>query len=298
MRNVTLLLNESAGAAKDKSLREEILKSLGRNGTRVDLQTVNQGASISDITKLAVKNGAEVVIAGGGDGTVNAVASALIDSEAALGVLPLGTLNHFAKDLNIPLEPAGAAEIISTGVVRKVDVGEVNDAIFVNNSSLGLYPMVVRGRERDQRLGRSKWTALFWSTLAALRRYPILTMELSLADGKRFMRRTPLVFVGNNQYQIKGFEIGSRERLDGGALFVCVAPKDGAGSLLRISVAAICGIVRPGVDFDSLFTEKLLVDTPGRMIQVAIDGEVKNMVPPLLYRIRPSSLRVIAPPTR
>jgi diacylglycerol kinase family enzyme len=298
LRNVTLLLNESAGAAKDKSLREEILKSLGRNGTRVDLQTVNQGASISDITKLAVKNGAEVVIAGGGDGTVNAVASALIDSEAALGVLPLGTLNHFAKDLNIPLEPAGAAEIISTGVVRKVDVGEVNDAIFVNNSSLGLYPMVVRGRERDQRLGRSKWTALFWSTLAALRRYPILTMELSLADGKRFMRRTPLVFVGNNQYQIKGFEIGSRERLDGGALFVCVAPKDGAGSLLRISVAAICGIVRPGVDFDSLFTEKLLVDTPGRMIQVAIDGEVKNMVPPLLYRIRPSSLRVIAPPTR
>ena len=298
MRNVTLLLNDSASVTKDKSLREEILKTLGQNGTRVDVRSAKQGANISDLAKSAVKSGAEVVIAGGGDGTVNAVASALIDSEAALGVLPMGTLNHFAKDLGIPLEPARAADIISRGVVRKVDVGEVNGAIFVNNSSLGLYPMIVRGRERKQRLGRSKWTALFWSTLAALRRYPILTMELSLADGKQFMRRTPLVFIGNNQYEIKGFEIGSRERLDGGALFVYVAPKDGAGSLLRISVAALCGIVHPGIDFDFLSTEKLLVGAPGQTIQVAIDGEVKNMAPPLLYRIRPSSLKVIAPATR
>ena len=121
----------------------------------------------------------------------------------------MGTFNHFAKDLRIPLAVEKAALTIATGEIRRVDVGEVNGKIFVNNSSLGLYPSMVRGREQEQRLGRSKWMALFWATLAVLRRHPVLVVRLTSRDGQELIRRTPVVFIGNNQYELKGFEIGS-----------------------------------------------------------------------------------------
>jgi diacylglycerol kinase family enzyme len=292
---ITVILNASAGVKTGESLRERLIKDLEQQGARVDLHIVEHGKGMTELAKSAVEGGAMVVVAGGGDGTVNAVASALVDTECALGVLPTGTLNHFAKDLGIPLDLEKASEVIALGVVRKVDVGEVNGRIFVNNSSLGLYPKIVRGREEVQRLGRGKWTALFWSTLAVLRHYPMLTVGLSSTKGGPFKRRTPLVFVGNNEYEMKGFEIGSRPRLDGGKLAVYVAPKDGPAALLRMGVAAVFGMLRRGVDFDFLATEKLRVDATRKTIQVATDGEVRSFVPPLLYRIRPLALKVIAP---
>ena len=229
---------------------------------------------------------------------MSAVAAALVDSECAMGVLPIGTLNHFARALGIPLDVESACEIIASGIVRSVDVGEVNGRIFVNNSSLGLYPTIVRGREQDQRLGSSKWTALFWSILAVLRHYPMLTVGLSSVKGGQVTRRTPLVFIGNNEYEMKGFEIGSRRTLDGGKLSVYVAPKDGPAGLLRMGVAAVFGRLRRGVDFDFLATDNLRVDVVRKTMLVATDGEVSSLVPPLFYRIRPLALRVIVPAKR
>src|SRR5476649_731552 len=111
--------------------------------------------------KRALARGVDAVVAGGGDGTINAVASVLAGSSVALGVLPLGTLNHFAKDLNIPLDLDQAIATIARGTTAQVDVGDVNGRIFVNNSSLGLYPHIVRARDQQQRrLGRGKWTRL------------------------------------------------------------------------------------------------------------------------------------------
>ena len=105
-------------------------------------------------------------MAGGGDGTVNTVASAVIDTDKTFGVLPLGTLNHFAKDLHIPLDLEAAARTIIAGHTTQVDVGEVNDEIFLNNSSLGLYPRLVQKRKKKQRLGSRKWAAFFWAAIS------------------------------------------------------------------------------------------------------------------------------------
>jgi diacylglycerol kinase family enzyme len=294
-RRLTVILNRAAGSGKDETLRDRLVALFETHGITSDVHVIEGGKGIAEIVTRATRDGSFAVVAGGGDGTVGAVASFLIDSECPLAVLPLGTLNHFAKDLGIPLDLATATLTVATGDVRRVDVGEVNGRIFVNNSSLGLYPNMVRGRERAQRLGRSKWAALFWATVAALRRYPLLVVRLTSSDGLPFTRRTPVVFIGNNEYQMKGFEIGSRPFLDRGTLAVYVAHHDGPVALIRMAVEAVFGRLRRGVDFDFLHTKSLQIEAKRKMVHVATDGEIAMLPLPLHYRTRPRALRVIVP---
>ena len=189
------------------------------HGFEARVTLASSGDELTAAARAALKDGLQTVVAGGGDGTINAVASVLADTGIAFGVLPLGTLNHFAKDVGIPLQLDEAIANIATGARKKIDVGEVNDRIFLNNSSLGLYPDIVRDREKQQsRLGRGKWLAALWATIGALRRYPFLSVRLSLDDGSDHARRTPFVFIGNNLYTMQGFSVGARAALDGGKL--------------------------------------------------------------------------------
>ena len=244
----------------------------------------------------ALQGGMAVVVAGGGDGTINAVASVMVGTGVAFGVLPLGTLNHFAKDIGIPLGLDEAIANIAHGIRKNVDVGEVNGQIFLNNSSLGLYPDIVRDREKQQsRLGRGKWLAALWATIAALRRYPFLSVRLRLDDGQEQARRTPFVFIGNNEYTMQGFSIGARARLDAGKLSLYVAQRPGRLGLLRLAWCALRGRLAQERDFDVLSAESLDIETRHKRIRVATDGEVTVMATPLRYRIRPAALNVIVP---
>ena len=294
-RRVAVILNTAAGAEKEGALRGRLTEIFTQHGIKCEFHLIGPGDAIVRIAQAAVRDGNYAVVAGGGDGTVNAVASALVNTECALGVLPVGTLNHFAKDLGIPLDAEKAAEVIATGAIRRVDVGEVNGNIFINNSSLGLYPSIVQGREHEQRLGRSKWMAFMWAFLAVMRRYPLHEVRLTAGDGRQITRRTPVVFVGNNQYQLKGLEIGKRPALDQGKLAVYVAHQNGRAGLIRMGIEAVLGRVRRGADFDFLSTEELQIETARGKINVSTDGEVAACVPPLIYRIRPLALRVITP---
>jgi len=243
----------------------------------------------------ALARGVDAVVAGGGDGTINAVASVLAGSGVALGVLPLGTLNHFAKDLNIPLDLDQAIATIARGTTAQVDVGDVNGRIFVNNSSLGLYPHIVRARDQQQRrLGRGKWTAFGWALVAALRRFPFLGVRLTI-NGVEHARRTPFVFIGNNDYQMQGFHIGARERLDGGALSLYVAQRPTRLGLLRLAWHALRGHLAQARDFDVMSGAEFTIETRHHRLHVATDGEVNIMQPPLRYRSRPAALTVLVP---
>jgi diacylglycerol kinase family enzyme len=245
--------------------------------------------------RRALADGAEAVVAGGGDGTINAVASVLAGSGVAFGVLPLGTLNHFAKDLGIPLALDEAVRNVAEGKRMQVDVGQVNERIFLNNSSLGLYPDIVRDREKQQRrLGRGKWPAAAWATIAALRRYPFLSVRLTI-DGAQHARSTPFVFIGNNEYNMQGLSIGARARLDRGQLSLYVAQRPGRLGLLRFAWRALCGRLAQERDFDVLLSDKIDIETHHRHLRVAIDGEVTIMTTPLRYRIMPAALTVIVP---
>ena len=244
----------------------------------------------------ALDSGMPIVVAGGGDGTINAVASVLVGTGVAFGVLPLGTLNHFAKDVGIPLALGEAVANIAHGVRKKVDVGTVNGQIFLNNSSLGLYPDIVRDREKQQtRLGRGKWLAAAWATIGALRRYPFLSVRLTLDNGQLQARRTPFVFIGNNEYTMQGFSIGARARLDTGKLSLYVAQRPGRLGLLRLGWCALWGRLAQERDFDVLSAQSLDIETRHKRILDATDGEVTVMTTPLNYRIRPAALNVIVP---
>ena len=171
-----------------------------------------------DLREAAAKAAEEfdVVAAMGGDGTVNAVAGALAGTPTPLLVLPAGY--HFARDLGLPLDPAEAALLVRDGARREVDVGEVNGHVFVNNSSIGAYPLTVALRERlqDER-GGGKWTAMSRAALRTFRRSRRCACA-SCDDGEV---STPFVFVGNNVYAERGARgAGERERLDAGCLGV------------------------------------------------------------------------------
>ena len=289
-----LIINARAGPGRDTAELQKIKEHVRAAGAepRVHLP---RGGELSELLKNIAREKPARIIVGGGDGTMSATASVIADTGIALGVLPLGTLNHFAKDLRIPLDPAEAARIAIQGKVAPIDVGEVNGRAFLNNASIGLYPAMVRQRENQRRrLGRSKWHAMFWAALTVLRAHPFLHLRL-LFDGIEHRRRTPFVFIGNNVYSMQGFDIGARERLDCGVLSLYLTQRRGRLSFVTLALRALLGRLHQGSDFEAGTTRELRIDSRHRRLLVAIDGEIEPMDLPLEFRIRPGALRVALP---
>ena len=293
---VEIILNASAGSGDQEEARRTLAKIFAASNMEAHISLARSGTEIVELARQAAgASDVQIIIAGGGDGTINAVAAELIGTEKTLGVFPLGTLNHFAKDLGIPLELEAAARNIIDGAVIKVDVGEVNGRIFINNSSLGLYPRIVRHREKQQeRLGRGKWFAFIWATLEVFRRYPLFGVRLS-ADGQEFRRRTPFVFIGNNEYEMDTFNLGTRSCLNAGYLSLHLTRDIGRLGLVRLALRALFGQLRETKDFDTLCAKEIWIETRRKRLRVATDGEVTVMKSPLRYCIRPAALRVITP---
>jgi diacylglycerol kinase family enzyme len=295
MNKVPVILNGGAGNGHDQDTARSLEEKFRQAGLDPVITLARDGKEMLQAARDALDAGAALVVGGGGDGTINAVASVLAGTGVRYGVLPLGTLNHFAKDLGIPLDLDQAVEAIATGVPKQVDVGEVNGRIFLNNSSLGLYPDIVRDREKQQhRLGRGKWLAAAWASLSALRRYPFLSVRLTV-EGVRLARRTPFVFIGNNKYTMQGLAIGERDKLDAGTLSLYVAQHPGRLGLLRFALRALMGRLAQERDFDVLLAPDMEIQTLRPQIMVAIDGEVSMMRTPLRYRVRPGALTVLVP---
>jgi YegS/Rv2252/BmrU family lipid kinase len=290
---VPVLINATAGQGCPQDWPADIENKFRDRGIEARVTLAQSGEQLLAAAKQAVQDGASMIVAGGGDGTVSGVASCLADTGVQLGVLPMGTLNHFAKDLGIPLELDGAIDVIAHGRELAVDMGEVNERLFINNSSLGLYPDIVLDRERQrQRLGRGKWAALLAASVHAAQRYPVLSLQLDV-DGKPLERRSAFVFIGNNEYRMEGFEIGERPSLSGGELSLYVTQRTGRFGLFRLALRALFGRLRQADDFDMLTAKVLVVNTRHRRMRVATDGEVTTLQTPLHYRIRPGALRVM-----
>ena len=292
---IPVVINAGAGNPHVEKRVKTLTELFAVGDLRVDVRLASSGAELETLMRAAAAEHPRLLIAAGGDGTISTAAASLVDSGTVLGVLPFGTLNHFAKDLGIPLELEEAVGNIIDGQSIAVDVGEVNGRVFINNSSLGLYPDMVRDRERQQaRLGRGKWRSLVWASIAALRRFPFLTVRLEV-DGTKRVHVTPLVFVGNNEYGMEGFNIGARERIDAGRLSIYIVKKHGRAALVRLSLEALVGWLNQARDFEALTATDFVIDTRQARTLVATDGEVQPMKSPLHYRIRPKSLRVIVP---
>jgi YegS/Rv2252/BmrU family lipid kinase len=291
---IEVIINVGSGADDKKEMREKVAANFAASGRKANISLARTGAEVVELARRAAQMQADIIVAGGGDGTINAVASELIGTDKSFGVLPLGTLNHFAKDLNIPVDIEAAVRTIVSGHTTQVDVGQVNGRIFLNNSSLGLYPRLVHEREKQQRLGLRKWTAFFWAAVAVLRRYPFLDVKLSV-EGKDFSCRSPLVFIGNNEYEMESLDVGARACLNSGNLSLYMTRDTGRLGLVRLAFRALFGGLREDRDFTALCSKEIWIETRHRRLRVALDGEVTVLEPPLHYQIRPLSLRVIVP---
>lgn len=296
MARVPVLLNCNARAVDaDSRIADKVAGALARAGIEPDVELLEAGKCQIRCRSM-VERGVSLVIVGGGDGTVSAAASVLADTETSLGILPLGTLNHFARDLGIPTDFDEAARLIARGATRHVDVGEMNDRTFINNSAIGLYPLMVVDRDLQQRrLGMGKGAAMLVASLRTLVRFGHHRLTLTVNDELSGRVDTPLLFVGNNDYRIDIGAPGRRERLDGGELCVLVMRKKTRRGLIAASLRALFGRSRPDdmVRLDDV--ERLHVSSARPQLVVSLDGEVVRTEPPLDYRIRKKALRVIAP---
>ena len=290
-----MVVNVTAGPGHSEESRAELRSRFAEHGLAVEVLPAEDGDGIEKQVRAAIDGGARAVVAGGGDGTVSAVAARLRGTGVALGILPLGTLNHFARDLRIPQDLGEAIQVIAQGRTAVVDVGEVNGRTFINNASLGIYPDIVRDRQRQQRrLGRGKWWAMLWATWSVMRRSPFLRLELDI-DGKVRQFRSPFVFVGNNDYTMEGFSIGVRSSVRDGCLSVYTTQRHSRMKLVGLALRALFGRLRQADDFCMEHARVLRIDARRRRLVVAIDGEVAALDMPLEFRVVPGALTVIVP---
>jgi diacylglycerol kinase family enzyme len=295
-----VLLNRGGGSVNDDKAQVDVItRAMLEAGIDATVALVD-GGEIAGRSRAAAERGDPVLIVGGGDGSISAAAGALAGSNTVLGVLPLGTLNHFAKDLGIPLDLGAAALAIAQGREQRIDVAEMRagaDAarVFVNNSAIGLYPLMVLDREAQQeKLGRSKWLAMAVASLRTLVRFKRQRLTLTVNDQQKKID-TPLLFVGNNDYRLEMPGAGTRESLADGQLCVMVMRKDTRLGLLATVARALLGRTRSDdmVKLDGV--ESLRVDTRKARLAVSLDGETCHLLTPLDYRIRKGALRVMAP---
>jgi diacylglycerol kinase family enzyme len=296
-RPVPILINREGGTARSagEDLADTVETACKAVGMVADIQLL-PGAEMGAAIDAAI--GQPLIVVGGGDGTLRSAASAIVKAGAAttLGILPLGTHNHLAKQLVIPADIAAAIEVAANGRRRRIDVAEVNDTIFLNNASIGLYPLLVRTREAEQeRHGLPKWLANGVAARAVLRRLKHHLLRIDIAGTEQSVR-TPLLFVGNNVYSLDGGKVGQRDALDDGELSIFAVASTTRLSALWFALRTLAGRADPDRDFAALATAReLAVSAHSSDLHVALDGELEALQSPLHFTIRPLALEVAVP---
>jgi diacylglycerol kinase family enzyme len=300
---LVVLLNAAAGAASHKGadgLRADLASALEALNVAAEIH-VCSGSELKQLAETALTRARAgeigAVVVGGGDGSIRTVAGVLAGSDVPLGIFPLGTLNHFTKDLGIPLDLDGAVDVIAKGAQRAVDLAEVNGEIFINNSSIGIYPYMVLDRERRRAHHKlTKWMAMVPALFRVARHFPRRRLALSAAGWTR-PYRTACLLIGNNEYGMEFPTLGRRHHLDQGRLSVYVVKQRRPLGFFWMIWRMAFGKVSQARDVERFRLSDLEVRSKTSRLPVALDGEVHIMRPPLHYRSRPGALRVMVPST-
>ena len=293
---IRVIVNRSGGTLKGSDDEEtRIRAAFGAAGVDAEIRMTESADIFEALKEAAAAPGLDAVVAGGGDGTLSCAAGHLADTGRAFGILPLGTLNHLARDAGIPANIEEAAKVIAAGHVREIDVAEVNGRVFVNNSSVGLYPDMVMLREQEQeKRGRSKRRAMLSASWASLRHFRRHRLWIS-APGLEAPIRTPLLFVGNNHYQVNLLGLGKRARLDEGELCLYAVRARSRLHLFWAGIRGIFGKLDQQRDFITAYVAEAEIGSDRPTLSLSLDGETARMETPLRYKIRPKALRLIVP---
>ena len=293
---IRVIVNRSGGTLKGSEDEEaRIVAAFEAAGVDADVWMTESSDIFAAMKDGATAPGLDALVAGGGDGTLSCAAGHLADTGRPFGILPLGTLNHLARDAGIPAGLEEAAKVIAAGHVREIDVAELNGRVFVNNSAVGLYPDMVQLREFEQeKRGRSKRMAMLRASITSLRHFRRHRLWIS-APGLEAPIRTPLLFVGNNRYQVNLLGLGKRERLDEGELCLYAIRAKSRLHLFWAGIRGIFGKLDQQRDFITAYVSEAEISTNRPVLTLSADGETVRMETPLRYRIRPKALRLIVP---
>ena len=295
-----------SGADAKRAVIEQALQDAGRPGelrfTRpVDLPRVARDAAAQALATHSA------VVAVGGDGTINAVAQAAHAAGCAMGVVPLGTFNYFARTHGIPTEPALAAQQLMQAQPVPVQVGTVNGHVFLVNASLGLYPVLLEDRETfKSRFGRSRWIALGAACMTLLRVHRQLRLRIDQGGVLRDVR-TPTLFVGNNRLQLEqvGLQLGEGggegagaqppRALDAGSVAAVMLKPISTWAMAGLMLRGALGTLGEADTVESFAFSHMVVKPRLRKMKVAFDGEVTRMRTPLEFRVAPQPLYLLKP---
>ena len=276
----------------------DVFQSAGR---AFEFLQFDNPASITTVSARAValaKENGGVVVAAGGDGTINAVAAAVLRSGCPFGVIPQGTFNYFGRANAIPQDARAAAIALLGASISPITVGEVNGRVFLVNASLGLYPQLLEDREVwKQQFGRSRLVAFASGLVTVLQARGQLRLEIEMA-GKTSLLRTPTLFIGNNHLQLS--QVGIREASTDGVnrtelTGIAVRPI-GTPALFGLLARGVIGRLGDADNIDIFSFQHLKVAMRGkRRVKVATDGEITWMTPPLVFQVADTPLLLMMP---
>ncbi|WP_180057371.1 MULTISPECIES: diacylglycerol kinase family protein [unclassified Acinetobacter] len=299
---LSIIYNKNSGfhAANKEAVYEELVQVLSSHGYEIQSFELGQDVSFDALMdKVLARHQQQqevgVVVAAGGDGTLNAVAQRLMHTNIPMGILPLGTFNYVARVLNIPLDLIQAANIIATGQNREVHVAQLNDHIYLNNASLGLYPLFIQKREfYNQKFGRFPLHAYTSGLDVLIRDRKELKLEIEV-DHHIYPVKTPLIFFGNNQLQLADLNLKIAKDAAQGKVAGVVVAKSDKRTLFKLLWQLMRGNIEKAPDVYSFAAEQVTIHTKRNKITVAIDGEIVEMKPPLQISVKKNALNIRVP---
>ena len=302
LKPLSLIYNKKSGfhAANKDEVYEQLVADLSTAGFEIQSfelsECMNFDQMMQDILlRHRQAENVGVVVAAGGDGTLNAVASKLMGTDIPMGILPLGTFNYVARVLNIPLDLLDAAKAIGEGQPRSVHVAQLNQHIYLNNASLGLYPLFIQKREQfNKHFGRFPLHAYTSALDVLIRDRKELKLEVEV-DGQRYPVKTPLIFFGNNQLQLAEMKLRIAEAAEEGKVAGVVVAKSDKRTLFKTLWQLIKGNLDQASDVYSFAADEVIVHSKRNKLTVAVDGEIVTMTPPLKITVRKHALNVMVP---
>jgi diacylglycerol kinase family enzyme len=294
-RHYHIIFNPNAGTALASGLTTDRLRELlDQKGLAFEIDD-DEASALSDRIGRALTGPADVVVAGGGDGTVLAVAEKLAGTQKDLALLPLGTMNALARDLGLPLDLEGAIDSLARSVPRDIDLAEVNGRPFLHNVIIGLVPSIAVGRERIRGKGVIEKLGFVRFMVRRFARARRIALALTRDDGTRRIERLQTLVVANNSYDQRFGAIMSRRRLDRGTLTVYLIRSLRLHDAIRLAFEMVWGHWRDDEVIEFERVARLDVEGKRKRVLATMDGEVLHLDLPLRFCIRPKSLRVLAP---
>ena len=295
---ITVLMNAGSGSDDKSSSRTTIETVLRETGRDVEVRLAHRPRDMMALAQQAADARPGIMVAAGGDGTLNAVATAAYARGRPFAVIPLGTFNYFARDIGIPLDTEAATRVVADGCLRAVPIGRINGRLFLNNASIGLYRHLIEEREQfKRRFGRNRFVALISGLVTLLREHRTYHLRMEI-DGEATTLSTRTVFFGRNTLQIEQLGLDEAICVARGELAVLALRDVGRLALLGVAMRSAVARLETAENLYQACAKTVQVewlDTRRNHIRVAVDGELVDCTLPLLVESVPDALQVIVP---